>query len=119
MNGTLSCNAVDCVHNLVGLCSANRIEVNGMSALTSTSTQCMTFAKKGFVNALINVTNINIPGEIRQMVSNDGIHMYPIVDCNAVKCLYNKEKQCHADRVIISGTQAHDSKETYCETFTP
>ncbi|SCN25944.1 hypothetical protein N3C_2595 [Clostridium sp. N3C] len=119
MNGTLSCNAVNCVHNMGGLCSANKIQINGMSALTSTSTQCMTFAEKGFINALMNISNINIPGEIRQLVSKDGIHMYPEVACNAVKCVHNKDQRCEADRVIIAGAHAMDNEGTYCETFAP
>lgn len=98
MNGSLTCNASNCVHNLGGLCSANRIEITGMSALTSASTQCMTFTEKGFINALINIANMNIPGEIKQLIRNDGVYMYPLVACNAVKCVYNKEQRCEADR---------------------
>lgn len=119
MNGTLSFNATNCVHNVGGLCSANKIMVNGMSALTSSSTQCNTFAEKGFLNALTHITNMNIAGEIRQLVSNDGIHMYPEVGCNAVRCIYNKDQRCEADRVIITGPHARESDGTYCETFTP
>ena len=119
MNGSLSCSAVNCVHNLSGLCSANRILINGMSAQSSTGTECETFAEKGIKNALTHLTNMNIPGEIRQIFNKDGIHMYPEIACNAVRCRYNSEKKCEADRVLIMGAHARGSDGTYCETFTP
>lgn len=119
MNGALTCNATNCVHNLGGLCSANKIEIAGNRAITSTSTQCSTFNEKGFLNAFMNMTNINIPGEIKQIIRNDGIYMYPTVACNAVKCIYNKDERCEADRLVISGANAMDTEGTYCETFNP
>ncbi|MDP4090449.1 MAG: DUF1540 domain-containing protein [Bacillota bacterium] len=117
MNGRLSCSAVNCVHNMSGLCSANRILVNGMSAHSSSGTQCETFAEKGLKNAITHFTNINISGEIRQLMDRDGIHMYPEVGCNAVSCRYNDDRKCQADGLMIMGAHAETSDGTYCETF--
>jgi hypothetical protein len=102
-----------------GLCSANKILINGMSAQSSTGTDCETFAEKGLKNAISHLTNMNIPGEIRQLFNQDGIHMYPDIACNAVRCRYNSDKRCEADRVLIMGAHARGSDGTYCETFAP
>ena len=39
------------------------------------------------------------------------------IDCEAVKCVYNKNYKCVADHVDISGMGAVDSKGTECSTF--
>ncbi len=119
MNGKLTCSAVNCVHNMSGLCSANTILVNGMSALSSSGTQCETFAEKSIKNAFTHMTNMNISGEIRQLVDRDGVHMFPDVACNAVRCRYNADKRCQADGLSIMGAHAQTSDGTFCETFTP
>lgn len=117
MNGNLSCGALNCVHNLGGLCSANKITVNGRNAQYSGGTECSTFATKGIVNSITHITNMNIPGEIKQVFNNDDIYMYPAVGCTVVNCKYNRENLCEADRVMIMGTHASSSDATYCDTF--
>lgn len=117
MNGPLSCSAENCVHNMNGLCSANKIHVAGISAVSSGDTECSTFAEKGFVNAVTNMFNMNIPGEIRQLFSNDNIAMSPKIECDAVRCVYNSDRHCVADSVQVMGIHAKSSDGTQCETF--
>ncbi len=117
MSGKLNCSAQECVHNLSGLCSANSIFIGGSQAHTSNTTKCDTFAKKGFVNAVINVTNMNIPGEIRQLVNKHSIQMSPKIKCEATNCNYNVDEICGASDVQIYGPGASGSGETQCETF--
>ena len=117
MSGKLNCNAHECVHNLSGLCSARSISVGGSHAHDSISTDCDTFASKGFVNAVTNLTNMNIPGEIRQLVNKDSIQMSPKVKCEAQNCSYNVDQICGASDVQIYGPGASSSEETQCETF--
>jgi hypothetical protein len=117
MNGSLSCSAESCVHNVGGLCNANTIHVGGSSAVNSSETQCRTYAEKGLVNAITKVGNMNIAGEIKQLFDSDEIEMYPAIKCDAINCFYNKNRVCNADKVQISGVHASNSKETDCETF--
>jgi hypothetical protein len=117
MNGPLSCSALNCVHNINSLCSANKIHVTGMNAVTSDDTQCKTFAEKGLINAVTNIFNMNIPGEIRQVFNNDSISMSPRIECDATRCIYNSNRICDASNVQIMGIDANSSENTQCETF--
>lgn len=117
MSGILSCSAMNCVNNVNGLCSAYKIHVGGMKAITSKETQCKTFAEKGFISGLANLGNMNLPGEIRQLFSNEVISMTPQIACEAVKCVYNSDRICSAAKIQIMGNSANSSEETQCETF--
>jgi hypothetical protein len=117
VSNTLSCNALNCVHNTSGLCSANKILVDGMSASTSNETNCHTFAEKGLKNALTNMLNMNVAGEMRQIFNKSSISMSPEIACEATKCVYNMDKVCSAQNVQIIGSSANTSDDTKCETF--
>lgn len=117
MSGSLSCSAANCVNNTNGLCSANTINVRGSAAHTSSGTDCETFSEKGFVNAFKNLGNMNIAGEIRQLVRKDSIEMSPNIKCQAENCVYNVNRICGADNVQIYGPGAASSEGTECETF--
>lgn len=114
----LGCSAMDCVNNLNGLCSANVILVTGHDAGSSSETQCSTFAKKGFMNAVASVGNTNYVGEVKQIFSNNSqVLMSPEVKCEAKKCSYNERGLCGADNLVIFGPGAESSYGTACETF--
>lgn len=113
----LTCSAVNCVHNMSGLCSANTIHVKGSDADTSIATDCGTFAQKGIKNAITNLGNMNIVGEIKQLVNRDEIEMSPRIKCEAEKCVYNSREICTASNVQIHGPGALNSDGTQCETF--
>ena len=117
MSGSLSCSATECVHNINSLCAANTIHVGGMSARTSGGTQCDTFAEKGFRNAVANMGNMNVVGEIKQLFTNSSVEMSPQIKCDAVKCVYNASRICNANYVQIYGPAAATSEGTQCETF--
>lgn len=113
----LICSANNCVNNIGGLCTANTIDVHGMRAHSSNETECETFAEKGLKNALANLVNMNITGEIRQVFSGSSIEMSPKIKCQAVNCSHNKDKICIARMVQIYGPGAVTSEGTECETF--
>lgn len=113
----LSCNAVNCVHNSSGLCGARDINVGGLLAHTSTSTECSTFEEKGLKASLTNVTNMNVPGQLKQMFNNSEIEMSPSIRCEAGNCRFNSDMTCHAANVHISGPGALSSSRTCCDTF--
>lgn len=117
MSGQLSCSAINCVHNMSGLCSANTIHVLGSGAFTSSQTMCNTFAEKGLKNAIANIGNMNIVGEIKQVFTKESIEMSPAIKCEAINCLYNSNRICSADHVQIQGLDANGSEGTDCETF--
>lgn len=115
----LSCSAVNCVHNMSGLCSARKIEVDGPHATTSSNTECNTFASKGIKNAFTSMGNMNIGGEFKQVFDRDSIEMSPQIKCQAENCTYNEERICKATNVQINGREAMSSDSTQCETFRP
>ena len=117
MSGELSCSAINCVNNMSGLCSASTIHVLGSGAHTSNETMCNTFAEKGIKNAFINLPNMNVVGEVRQIFKNDSIEMSPGIKCEAINCKFNEDRVCHADNVQIHGPGAESSEGTRCETF--
>jgi len=117
MSVKLSCSAVNCVHNMSSLCAANYIEVSGASASSSVATECSTFAEKGLKNAVTNMVNMNVVGEVKQVFNNSSIEMSPKIKCEAETCNYNDNKICSATNVQIHGPSASTTEGTQCETF--
>lgn len=117
MNGVLSCNAANCIHNMNGFCSAKNIAVKGFSAQNSADTLCSTFAEKTFKNAFSTFTNTNLSGEMKQLFSMENMNMYPSVQCNATRCIHNRDMLCEARSLTIAGSHATNSEGTYCSTF--
>jgi hypothetical protein len=116
-NGALSCSAENCVQNINGLCAANKIHVTGKGAMTSGNTACDTFAEKSFTNAVTNMFNMNVAGEVKQIFNKGSIEMSPKIECDALRCSYNSNKVCTANNVQIMGAHANSSIDTQCETF--
>lgn len=117
MRTKLSCSAANCIHNASGLCSANEIKVEGLSASTSTGTDCKTFEEKGFTSAYNSFGNMNFKGEIKQLFNKDSVELKPEIKCEAENCKYNSEHICNAENVQIYGPGAKSSVGTQCETF--
>jgi hypothetical protein len=117
MSVKLSCSATTCVHNMSALCSANYIEVTGNNAHSSAATECNTFAERGLKNAVTNMVNMNVVGEIKQIFTNSSVEMSPKIKCEAVTCNYNENRVCAASNVQIHGPSASTSEGTQCETF--
>lgn len=118
MNGKLSCSAERCVHNMNGLCGANVINVTGTEAQSSIGTACDTFEEKGFKNAISNLGNMNIAGEIKQIFDNSSVEMSPKIKCSAIHCVYNEKQLCNAANIQVIGPTAASSVDVKCETFT-
>ncbi|MCM0651019.1 DUF1540 domain-containing protein [Clostridium swellfunianum] len=117
MNGQLSCSALNCVHNLSGLCSANTIHVLGSGAHTSDQTMCDTYAKGSLKNAVTHFPNMNVVGEVKQLFTKGSVEMSPVIKCEAANCRYNDNRICQADYVQVYGPRAQESEGTQCETF--
>ena len=113
----LMCSAGTCVNNMSGLCTASTINVHGIRANQSIDTECETFAERGMKNAVSNLVNMNISGEIRQAFNKGSIVMSPKIKCEAVHCNYNDHKLCSAKSVQIYGPGAATSEGTQCDTL--
>lgn len=96
-DGSLNCNATNCLHNFNFECKAGAINVDGRSAVETSGTTCTTFidkAKSSFVNSI---------DALDTEVSN--------IKCEAYNCIHNENKGCHAENVQI------DVQNACCNTF--
>ena len=117
MGVKLSCSVTNCIQNMSSLCAANSIEISGSNAHSSEDTECSTFAENGLKNAVTNMVNMNVVGEIKQAFENGSIEMSPKIKCEAVTCNHNDHGVCAASNIQIHGPSALSSEGTQCETF--
>lgn len=117
MNNNLTCSANSCVHNKEGLCSANTILVKGVSASTTSETNCSTYKETSIRNSIASLGNMNYSGQFEQMLNSGNIEMSPDIRCEAMTCKYNTEGFCDSNRVIVSGAHTNVSGGTCCESF--
>lgn len=113
----LSCNALSCVNYTGGFCAAATIHIIGNDANNSKETHCNTFAERGVLNAFAGMTNTNISGELRQLITMEEYALTPQILCEAERCRYNVNRRCSASNIQIIGEEAGTTVETQCETF--
>ena len=94
----LKCSVYSCIHHKGDHCCKPNIKVEGPKAMSSSETECASYATKGPQNNVGTST----PNPQLEIV------------CSANECVYNKESKCHANNVSINtmGGQAG------CSTFT-
>ena len=98
----LTCAAKDCSYNKDERCCKGDIMVGGKHADTCECTCCESFhERKGDAFT----SSISHPS---QTIS---------IDCEAVKCIYNVDYRCKAEKVAIKGNGAKTSSDTLCATF--
>ena len=97
----LVCSVDTCVHNSDHYCCKGKIQVEGERAETPSSTCCASFDEKK--DCCRN--SYETPDEMLE------------VACDAVHCMYNKNKFCHAGKIGISGSGAKKMEQTECATF--
>lgn len=121
MKTKLSCNVNSCVNNVAsGMCSAERIVIEGNSAKSSEETKCGTFACENFANAVASIANTNYVGEVVQAFNESEIKMSPHIKCEASNCTFWDNELCTASNVQIFGDEnAENSSATRCESFVP
>lgn len=118
MSVQLKCDAVNCLYNRSRLCSAETIQVQGGQTMGGEATYCGTFSSKSFGNFVSSLGNMNYSEAAKQIVSGEEV-MDPKVLCNAVNCVYNSDKECHADSVQIQNEVSQTAEQTECQTFRP
>lgn len=95
--GNLKCDATNCAHNQDYECKAGRIHVSGLGAVSVEGTNCTTFVDRE------NSIFVNIAGDSTTKPSD--------IKCEAHNCIYNVNKDCHAEKVQI------DELNACCDTF--
>jgi hypothetical protein len=98
----LECSVKNCLHNADNCCCKAAIAVDGNKAKTAEQTCCASFDE----NKGGKFTNLFKTPETRLEIA-----------CDAVKCVYNEEHRCSAERIDISGDGACECTETRCSTF--
>ncbi|MCB7317323.1 DUF1540 domain-containing protein [Lacrimispora sp. 210928-DFI.3.58] len=98
----LECSVMNCVHNSDRCCCKNAILVDGDKAKDSGDTCCASFDE----NRGGMFTNLFKTPETRLDVT-----------CDAVKCIYNDDHRCTAEKISINGNGASEFDQTRCSTF--
>ena len=98
----LECSVKNCMHNSDNYCCKSASLVDGNEAVKPNETCCASFDEnKGGA-----FTNLFKTPETRLEV-----------ECDAVKCVYNEDRRCAAERIDIAGDGACECGQTRCATF--
>ena len=104
----LDCNVVNCAYNEDNSCKRSEITVQGTDARKNPETCCGSIEKMGCgctKDGATNTTSCNCKKNTQ-------------VACEAVECVYNKEKECTAGSINIAGGQMAEAvRETCCGSF--
>ena len=98
----LVCSAQNCVYNEAMYCGKGDIRVGGEGAKVCQDTCCESFHERKWDN-------------VRSSVGSPSAEIQ--IKCEAVHCKYNKNCDCHANKVDIAGVAACRCEETECATF--
>ncbi|MDD2494262.1 MAG: DUF1540 domain-containing protein [Tissierellia bacterium] len=97
----ISCTVTNCYYNKRNGCTSPVIKVDGKKASESRNTSCNTFVeqKPGIMSSTAEPQNNSS------------------VECEATKCVYNKNATCKASDILVNGKNAQRHEETCCSTF--
>lgn len=99
----LKCTVENCVHNKSTSCDLGIIDVGGGDkAIVKCETNCSSFVDY----AMDNYTN-----------STKGATLNTEISCNASNCQYNEASSCQAGFVEVQGSNACQSEDTQCSSF--
>ncbi len=103
----IECSVYECAYNTDFSCRRSNIQVGGRDAIKSSETVCQSFGLKSSNDDKLRTTNM---AECNNAPNTE-------VYCNAVRCRYNSDKKCQAQRIRIAGVHAMASGETECGSF--
>ncbi len=98
----LDCTVSTCVHNSEKCCCKSGILVEGSEARDTSDTFCGSFEE-------------NRGGLFKNLFKTPEARLQ--VDCDVVRCLYNDDHQCRAERITVRGDGARASDQTECGSF--
>lgn len=99
---TLKCDVRNCSHNQDDYCCLTAIEIDGNGATNVEDTCCSNFISTEY--EMSNCTH-----DKQEALK---------INCSAAGCIYNQNRKCTADMVLVSGAStACCSHDTQCGTF--
>lgn len=98
----LDCTVTNCLHNSDNRCCKQAIIVDGYDAREKEETCCGSFDE-------------NREGSFRNVFKTPENRLE--IDCEAVNCIYNENRHCHAEHIDVSGDGASRAEHTQCATF--
>lgn len=98
----LECSVNNCIYNEEPYCCKGDIMVGGKEAKNTSETRCESFKER------TRDCGCNSVGHKSENID---------IDCEAVKCIYNENCKCSANRIGIVGGNAKESKDTQCASF--
>lgn len=104
----LKCGVDSCTYWHKKYCVRDGILVKGETALSENETKCSSY-RKGDRKA----TDRSYKFEIGRI----GDPKFLDVSCEAMNCVFNKRRICHAEDIKIDGSRARRSSETFCSSF--
>lgn len=118
-SGNLKCNATNCAHNQDFECRAGVIHVSGLGAVSIEGTNCTTFVDRNDISILNSLAGdprekesfFNSSNHSFVNSSGDSITEPSNIKCEAHNCIYNENKDCHAEKVQI------DARNACCDSF--
>ena len=98
----LTCSAETCVHNSDRYCCKGTILVDGADAKTPGETSCASFDER-------------VQGCCKNKYETPSRALD--VDCEAVSCVFNKERKCTAEEISIAGHGAKNADGKECASY--
>lgn len=98
----LECSVKNCIYNEEPYCCKGDIMVEGRDAKNTSETSCGSFRER------TEQSGSNSVGHKSESID---------IDCEAVKCIYNEDCKCSANRIGIVGGHATKSMDTQCASF--
>lgn len=96
----LMCSVSNCAFNKGNQCCNSSICIGGKSAEKSSKTYCSSFQE---ANSLISLNEYG-------KSSID-------IECEAEKCIHNKDGECYAKNIIINSDNLNEYNDTMCGSF--
>ncbi|MGL5717972.1 MAG: DUF1540 domain-containing protein [Paraclostridium sp.] len=101
----INCSVNNCSHNNSGVCYANRVNISGRQANSSSNTACGSFLNTSVYSTLTNNTNNAGPCSC--------------ICCNVSNCTNNCNNLCTLQNISVSpdSQQTNLYSETSCSSF--
>ena len=99
----LHCQVKNCGNNSQGLCSLNKIKIEGPGAAVSSQTCCFSFSEnKGAQNSISSYASPETN-----------------IECKAQNCVHNNNSKCSANSITVNSISHNPSvlSETECSSF--
>ncbi len=106
----LNCDVTKCHYNCGSLCSRKAISVDGPHSFSKSETLCRSYVPKNHSNFFFEIGDLE---EYPKRETN--------VYCDVENCVFQKDSECHADKIEIKETHnrpgAKPHHESMCKTF--